>query len=182
MSSSARFETTCPARRMSNSSALISRGEIATTRRHTSSWRSVVLSDKFPNSMTAPEGRSRPPQKRPQSCRQFLHREWLEKIVIAAAIEPRYPIVNAVACRQDQDGRGDAALAQLGDDIEAIAIRQTQVQDDRVICASSRCSEPVFGSHKGIDVKAECTQSVHDGLSQTVVVFHQKNTHGDFPH
>src|SRR5260221_13161118 len=64
---------------------------------------------------------------------QFDERKRLEQIIIAPGTQATHPIVDVSECTDDQNGGGDAVVAQLTHDRAAIDVREHAVDRDPAI-------------------------------------------------
>src|SRR5437879_4153580 len=73
--------------------------------------------------------------KRLDPRQEFDERKRLDQIVIAAGTQAAHPIVDFSECTDDQDGCGDAIIAELTHDGNAVDIKQHAVERDDDIAA-----------------------------------------------
>src|ERR1700722_6047378 len=62
----------------------------------------------------------------------FVEIEGLDDVVIGAGIEAGNPLPNLIARSEDDDGRGAASLAHRTQDVETVALRQSEIQKHQV--------------------------------------------------
>ena len=74
-----------------------------------------------------------PPQNRPHPGLQFGHVERFDDIVVGTAVQPAEPAVQVVAGGNDQYRHGAARSPQFGQNLQAVAARQTEVEQDEVV-------------------------------------------------
>ena len=124
-----------------------------------------------------PERSAGPAQQRAQPRRELLHGERLEQVVVGAAIEAGDAVVDAVARRQDHDRYVARGVAQVRNDVEAVAVGKAEVEDDRVVGDALRRREPVLAGCERVDSESEARETVNDRLRQALVILDQKNAH-----
>src|SRR5262245_13968483 len=73
-----------------------------------------------------------PAQQRPNACEQLGEREWLGEVIVGAMVEADNPVFDRVLRRQDQYRCLNATFAQRGEDIDAIAARQHEIEQQEV--------------------------------------------------
>src|SRR5262249_52437540 len=98
---------------------------------------------------------ARPSQEGPQPSRQLLHSKRLENVVIGASVQARDPILNAIAGGQDEDGCAGVASAHFPQHLDAIAIWQTEVEDDSRIRDCFHGTEAVRRAGEEINTKSK---------------------------
>src|SRR5258705_4696890 len=79
--------------------------------------------------------------KRLDTRQQFDERKRFDQIVIAPGPQAAHPIVDFSECTDDQDGCGDAVVAQLAHDRDAVDIRQHAVDRDDGIVAGGAAAQ-----------------------------------------
>ena len=118
-----------------------------------------------------------PAKQRAQPRGQLLHGEGFEKVVVGSSIEARYAIFDGVTRRQDKH-RGYAIRApQVTQDIQAIAVRQTQIQDDGVVGEIFFRSKAVLRRAECVDPETESREPFDNRVGQTLVIFDKQNSH-----
>src|SRR6202011_282379 len=81
------------------------------------------------------------PAKRLDPRQQFDERKRLDQIVIAAGTQATHLIVDFSECTDDQDRRGDAVVAQLTHDRDAVDVRKHAVDRDDGIVAGDAAAQ-----------------------------------------
>src|SRR5215470_13913331 len=71
-------------------------------------------------------------QQRADACEQLGERERLDQVVVGAAVESQHPIFDGVPSRQDEYRRLNAALAQRRQNVDAIASRQHEIEQQQI--------------------------------------------------
>ena len=66
---------------------------------------------------------------------QFGKCEWFGQIIVAALLQPAYPVINRPARRQDEHRRPNTKLSEPENEIDSIPIRQAQIDNKDVECA-----------------------------------------------
>ena len=85
----------------------------------------------------------RPARERDQTGHQFLEREGLDEIIVAARLEPVDPVVDAREIGQKQHRGRYSFRAQQGHDGEAVELRQHAVENDGVKLLAGRSLDAV---------------------------------------
>jgi hypothetical protein len=78
------------------------------------------------------------PQQRAHARQKLLQAEGLGQVIIGTEIEPVDPILYGIARAQNQYRLVEAGLAPLLQQIQSIAIRQSQIENDRVIIRTAQ--------------------------------------------
>jgi hypothetical protein len=87
----------------------------------------------------------------PEAGEELAEREGLGQVVIGAAVETGDPILHRVPCGEHEDGRPAAAVADPAADLEAVHVRQHDVQDDHVVGVLGRGPDRVGASRRDVD-------------------------------
>src|SRR2546428_794141 len=103
--------------------------------------------------------------------------ERFRQVVIGAGLEPAHPVVQGIERRQHQDRRGDAAAAQLAAQVEARAVGQADVQDDRIVAAERGLLQAVCESGRECRIDALRAQAVAQQARQLGIVFYDQYPH-----
>src|SRR5882672_3745816 len=74
-----------------------------------------------------------PPQERADAGEQFGERERLDQVVVGAGVEAGDAIIDGVPCREQQDRRRHAPLAQIAQQREAVELGQEDIEQDDVV-------------------------------------------------
>src|ERR1700730_3519403 len=72
-------------------------------------------------------------QQGTQTREQFLHAERLREVVIGPQVQPLYAVLKGVTRTQDEYRFIDPRFAPLPQQLETVAVRQAQIEDDRVV-------------------------------------------------
>jgi len=94
------------------------------------------------------------PAKRLDARQQFDKGKRLDQIVIAAGPQAAYPIVDFSERADDQDGCGDAIVAQLTHDRDAINIRKHAVDRNHGIVAGAAATQRLIAVGGQVDLIA----------------------------
>ena len=71
--------------------------------------------------------------------------EGLDHVIVSPSVEPGETILKGAAGRDDDDGQGHAATAPAGQQIQPFAVRQPQVEEDRIRQTGGRVTGSVSG-------------------------------------
>jgi hypothetical protein len=111
---------------------------------------------------------------------QFLEFEGLEQVVVSACVQAADPVLQRIACGDDDDRRGHAACAHPAQHVQAIAPGQTQIEQHEVdrlgaqgVLGGTAVTHPV---HRPAFLAQGRPQAVADHL----IVFNQKQTHDNW--
>ncbi len=105
--------------------------------------------------------RSGTANEHPASGDQLAHLEGLDHVVVSTAIEARDPVVEPVAGREHQHRDAGAighAAAQAGQELQAIAPGQPEVEDDQVEVLADQRGIGRFGAADRVDHEPGVTQ------------------------
>ena len=94
------------------------------------------------------------------------------------APEARDPIVNAIAGGENKDRRTPVALAQFTQNINPVAIRQTEIEDDAIVGDRLHGAEPICRTGEGINPETKIGQPFDEGHGQPIMILKQQNLHG----
>src|ERR1700675_1417822 len=92
------------------------------------------------------------PAQRLDARQQLDEGEGLDHIVVAAGAQAPHPVVDLPERADDQDGRGDAASAQLTHDRDAVDARKHAVDHDHGIVAGDTTAQSVVAAGGQIDL------------------------------
>ena len=84
---------------------------------------------------------SRTPDERLYAGEQFLERERLGEVVVAARLQTLDAIVNRSAGAEDEHRRADGVPPHLVDERQAVALREHEVDDRDVVDLPARAIE-----------------------------------------
>src|SRR6266550_264114 len=103
--------------------------------------------------------------------------ERLRDVVVGAALEAAHTRLQFILCREQQDGCGHPAPAQLGDDTETVAPRQHHVEDDTAEAALERALQRAVPGVGLSDAIAFLAKRLAEKASQVPIVFDEKDLH-----
>ena len=121
-----------------------------------------------------------PPQQRLDAGQQLHRLERLHQIVVGAELQADDAVHDLTARGEHQDGRGDPALAQRAAYIEAVALRQHDVEHHEIEGARERARQAQLAVARGFDVVALRCQPIAQRELQAGLVFHEQ--HASFGH
>ena len=101
---------------------------------------------------------------------QFLHSEWFHQIVINPGIQGMDPFVNAIPCREHQDGSGVVGFAQTGADFHAAEIRKAPIKDGEIHLLLSQMQQGFLAVVEPCAVKVRTAHFIQKELQQFRVV------------
>lgn len=117
--------------------------------------------------------------------------EGLDEVVVCAGIEAGYAVGHSIARGEDQDGDGDAALAQLAHHVESVALGQAEVEQHEVEHGGAGFrTGGTGGAGRGhgvhgslavthpIDGETVVAQTLAHAIADHVVVFYEQYAHG----
>src|SRR4051794_24908234 len=73
-----------------------------------------------------------PAEQRPDACEQLGKGKWLDEIIVSAPVQSQYPVLNRVLRCEDEHRRLNAALAQGSENIDAVALRQHEIEQHEI--------------------------------------------------
>src|SRR5581483_2016070 len=101
----------------------------------------------------------------------------LRQVVVRAAVEPGDAIFHRISGRQNQDGYGRAALAQLAADLQPIGARQEDVEHDRVVVGDGGLIDGGITILDYVNSVRVLAQSFRKNTGGVRLVFDQENAH-----
>ncbi len=119
------------------------------------------------------------PQHGAQAGQQFARVERLGQVVVGAQLQADHA-VGGIAPRGEHDDRHGAGCAQAGADLEAVAVRQHQVEDDRVRLQAALVGQGLAHGVAAADLVAVLRQVLRQHRAQTLVVVDQQDLGGKF--
>ncbi len=121
-------------------------------------------------------------QDRFHTCHQLAHREGLYQVVVGAHFEADNAVELRGPGREDEDRRVVRAGPQRSANIQAIAIRQHEVEDHEIVAVSTRSLEAATSRVLDIDVEAGVGQVKSNQPGDIrLVLYHQDVLHVSFP-
>src|ERR1700730_14339514 len=82
--------------------------------------------------------RKRPSQQITQACKQFGKCKRLGEIIVAALFESAHALINRPAGRENEHRSGTPLSTASGNQIEAIKVGQSEVDNERIMDAVKR--------------------------------------------
>ena len=116
------------------------------------------------------------PAQRLDARQQLDEGERLDHIVVAAGAQAPHPVVDLAERADDQDGRGDAAGAQLTHDGDAVDVRKHAVDRDHGIVAGDAAAQSVVAAGGQIDLVAAAREQFHELTGGFRIVLDDQNT------
>src|SRR5712691_5744795 len=116
------------------------------------------------------------PAKRLDARQQFDERKRLDQIVIAPGAQATHPIIDFSERTDDQDGRGDAVVAQLTHDRDAVDVRKHAVNRDHGIVAGDAAAQRLVAAGGQIHLVTAGSERIHDLAGGFRVVLDDQNT------
>ena len=117
------------------------------------------------------------PQQRADAGQQLLRLKGLGEIVVRAAVQPVYPVVQTALGRQHQHGGGHVGRAQLLGHLKAVHPRQHHVQHHQIIDARQGVVQPAYAVMAHVGGVALPVQQLPQGVRQTDFILHDQKTH-----
>src|SRR6266852_1115596 len=114
--------------------------------------------------------------KRLDARQQFDERKRLDQVVIAPGTQATHPIVDFSERTDDQDGRGDAVVAQLTHDRDAVDVRKHAVNRDHGIVAGDAAAQRLVAAGGQINLVTAGGERIHDLAGGFRVVLDDQNT------
>lgn len=117
--------------------------------------------------LTTPDDRVQPREK-------FVKGKRLREIIIAARVQPAYPIVDLAQRAQDQNGSPAGLGAKRFEHRQTVHDRQIAIQNDRIIVLGQACGQAVKTRHCDIASMAKLGQSLADVARSLPVIFDEQ--------
>src|SRR6202158_1724518 len=114
--------------------------------------------------------------KRLDARQQFDEGKRLDQIVVAPGTQAAHPIVDLPERTDDQKGCGDAVVAQLTHDRDAIDVRKHAVDRDHGIVAGNATAQRLIAAGGQIHLVAAGRERLHDLTGSFRVVLNDENT------
>src|SRR5258705_1779322 len=119
--------------------------------------------------------------KRLDARQEFEERKRLDQIVIAPGAQATHPIVDFSECTDDQDGCGDAVVAQLTHDGDDVDVGKHAVNRDHGIVAGDAAAQRLVAAGGQIHLVTAGGERIHDLAGGFRVVLDDQNTAGRSP-
>ena len=121
---------------------------------------------------------SAPAQQRPDAREQLGECERLGEVIVGALVEADNPIFDRVLRRQDEYRRLNAAFAQRGEDIDTIAARQHQIEQQKVEGGLICEEEAFFSGRRNRDFIVLRLESRAQRIRDLCFILDNQNAHG----
>ena len=116
-------------------------------------------------------------EQRAQSGQHFLHVEGLGDIVVGAGVDALDLLAPAIPRGQDEDGHRASRLAPRFEDREAVALRQADVEHDRVVRLRVPLEPALLAVERAVHRVARGLERRRDLAVQVPVVFDNQKSH-----
>ena len=110
---------------------------------------------------------------------ELLVDEGLGHVVVGAAVEAGDLVLGGFAGGEDEHRRGDLFAAQGFDDVEAVHLRQHDVEDDEVVLSASGIIEAAAPVVDAVHLVVLIFQKLCDRVGKRALVFNNENMHED---
>src|SRR6266404_929121 len=113
--------------------------------------------------------------KRLDACQQFDEGKRLDQIVIAPGTQAAHPVVDLPERADDQEGRGDAVVAQLTHDRDAIDVGKHAVDRDHGIVAGKAAAQRLVAADGQIHLVPAGRERFHELTGGLRVILNDQN-------
>src|SRR5690348_8152198 len=117
-----------------------------------------------------------PSAQRLESRQQFEERKRLDQVIVAARTQAAHAIIDFAERADDQEGRGDAVIAQLPHDGDAVDIRQHTIDRDHRIIANRTETQRLAARRGEVHLIAAGRELFHQLTSGFRVVLDDQDT------
>src|SRR6476659_4433837 len=117
------------------------------------------------------------PDERLNASEELREREWLREVVVAAALESFYPVVDGVLRAEDDDRRPDALVAEVLDEAQSVQLRQHQVDDRDVVRHRRRHMRAGLAIRRVIDRESPFLETLDEEVGDRQIVFDDEHSH-----
>jgi hypothetical protein len=118
-----------------------------------------------------------PAQESLDAGHQLGHLEGLGEIIVGPEVEALHLVAGAGTRCQHQHRNLIARRPSCLQPIAAIAIRQSQIENDRIELAGAERRRGILEPGYAIDRKASMIQAIAHKFGHAVVIFHEQQTH-----
>ncbi|MNT40513.1 hypothetical protein D3C72_1768300 [compost metagenome] len=108
-----------------------------------------------------------------ESGKQLVFLEGLDQIVVGAGLQTLHLVLPVAPGRQDYDGEGDLLLAQPADELQAVHVRQAEVDDGHIDGIVGRIVQRHLGTVRAVDLILGLGQQRGEVMIEQLVVFDQ---------
>ena len=110
---------------------------------------------------------------------QLRERIGLREVIVAAGPQPLDPIVDLAQRRKNECRSLDAFASQRADDRQPIKLGQHTIDNQHVILAVERVSEPFLAIHCQIGNMADLAECLYQVVGGIAVIFDDEKTHDE---
>ena len=122
-----------------------------------------------------------PAQLRFQPRNQLLQRERLHQIVVGAAAQAMHAVMQAAARGQNQHRNRVVALSDLAQQLEPVAVRQSEVENEGGIERRREHGARFLDGRQDVGLVARRFQSLRQQLGELFIVFDDQQSHSGSP-
>ena len=128
-------------------------------------------------------GGAQPPTgQRPNPRLELLQRKGLGHVVVRPQIQSLDTLIHAVGRREDEHRTNVAARAQAHQHVQAVHLRQTQVQDQKVELVGCQRRISLCAAGHLVHRVAPSPQRAQQPVGKHLVILRDQNPHGVSPH
>ena len=117
-------------------------------------------------------------QEGTDSRQQLRKRKGFDEVVVGAAVESVHPIVDGVLGGQDQDGRRESLLAERGENLEAVAARQHEIEDHKIERLVVHEEKSFLARARDTNLVVLGFEPITKGFRDLLFVLDDQDTHG----
>lgn len=103
---------------------------------------------------------------------QFPHAERFRQVVVGAQLQAQHAVGLLAACAEDDDGHV-RDLPDAATDVDAVHVRQSQVEQDDVVV---RASQALRAGGDVVDRQSEVAEPFHERLGDRLVIFDEQHS------
>jgi hypothetical protein len=108
---------------------------------------------------------------------EFCHGEGFGHVVVAATLESKDALVHRTARGQDQDRRGDALGTETLDQVEAVSVREIEIDNQSVVDAFEGQAFGLTALGARVNAEAGFGKGPGKEIANGVVIFNDKQPH-----
>ncbi len=116
--------------------------------------------------------------QRAHARHELVERERLREVVVRPGVEAGHAVVDRVARREHEDRRPHALVAETAADLEAVAAREHDVEEDRVVRRRHRHPERVLPAPGDVRGVALLAQAAGEQVRELLLVLDHEHAHG----
>src|SRR5882757_4454937 len=121
------------------------------------------------------------PQQRAHASQQLLETEGLGQIVIGAEVEALDAVLHSVAGAEDQDRLVKSPLTPGSQQVEAVSIRQLDIQHDGVVARFAQRIQSLLTRRNARHHVRTLRQALFQEARQTHLIFDNEDLHSPAP-